>query len=220
MVLDLVMTAISRGPAYRIETERLVIRCWQPTDAPALQEALLESLDHLRPWMPWAGQEPEPLEGKIQRLRRFRGNFDMNVDFVYAILNADESEVLGGTGLHPRAGKDAREIGYWVHKSKINNGVATEATAALTQVAFLVDKVHRVEIHCAPTNLRSAAVPQKLGFTHDGTLRQRIEAGDGTYRDRMVWSMLSSEFPGSVAAAARIKAFDAVGRDIDISGDC
>ena len=38
---------------YRIETERLVLRCYDPEDAPLLKDAVDRSLDHLRPWMPW-----------------------------------------------------------------------------------------------------------------------------------------------------------------------
>jgi RimJ/RimL family protein N-acetyltransferase len=97
------------NPAYRLQTERMVIRCWQPVDAPLLKEAIDASLDHLRPWMPWAENEPEPLPAKVQRLRSFRGKFDLGQDFVYGIFNLDESRVLGGTGLHPRIGAKALE---------------------------------------------------------------------------------------------------------------
>ena len=65
---------------YRIETDRLVIRCYQPTDAVLLKQAIDESLDHLRPWMPWAMEEPETVEEKVARLRRFQGQFDLGND--------------------------------------------------------------------------------------------------------------------------------------------
>ena len=67
---------MSLAKAYRIETERLVIRCYNPSDAPLLKLAIDESLDHLRPWMPWAMHEPESVEAKIDRLRAYRGQFD------------------------------------------------------------------------------------------------------------------------------------------------
>src|ERR1700759_5294954 len=38
-------------PPYRIETERLVLRCWNPADAEALKEAVDASIEHLLPWM-------------------------------------------------------------------------------------------------------------------------------------------------------------------------
>src|SRR5688500_1778869 len=102
------------GPAYRIETPRLVLRCWQPADAPLLAAATAASVEHLRPWMPWIQQEPEELEAKVQRLRAFRARFDTDVDYVYAIFSPDEREVIGGTGLHPRIGEGGLEIGYWI----------------------------------------------------------------------------------------------------------
>jgi RimJ/RimL family protein N-acetyltransferase len=201
------------GPAYRIETERLVLRCWSPADAELLKEAVEASLDHLRPWMPWANEEPTDLDSRVALLREFRAKFDLGQEFIYGIFDAGESRVLGGTGLHMRSGSsDAREIGYWIHADHIGKGLATESTAALTNVAFVVDGVSRVEIRCDPANVRSAAVPAKLGFTHEATLRRAGIAGDGSARDTMVWTLLVEEFPSSPAAAAELSAFDALGR--------
>lgn len=201
------------GPAYRIVTRRLVIRCWNPADAPLLQTAITESLEHLRPWMPWAHSEhQETLETKVQRLRSFRAAFDLDRDYIYGIFGADEREVVGGTGLHTRAGEGAREIGYWIHAHHVRKGFATETAAALTRVAFEVDRMRRVEIHCDPANQVSASVPRKLGFSHDATLRARALTVDGKPRAAMIWSLLSEEYPAAPAATAKLEAFDALGR--------
>ena len=202
------------GPAYRVETPRLVLRCWQPEDAPLLKNAIDASVEHLKPWMPWAHEEPEELQTKIDRLRRFRGNFDLGRDFVYAVFDSTESEVLGGSGLHTRVGEGAREIGYWVHVDHLRQGYATELSAALAHVAFEIDKVERVEIHCDPANAASASVPRKLGFAHDATLRARTKTHDGNPRDTMVWSLLAEEYPSTPCAQVDIRAFDAAGRRI------
>jgi RimJ/RimL family protein N-acetyltransferase len=179
-----------------------------------LKAAIDASLDHLREWLPWAHQEPEDLELKIERLRQFRGMFDLGQDFIYGIFNPEETEVVGGTGLHMRAGAGAREIGYWIHKGRIAQGFASEATAALAKVAFTIDDVRRLEIHCDPANLRSLAIPRKLGFRHEGTLRARITTPDGQPRDTMIWTLLAEEFGASPAAHADIEAFDVMGRRI------
>ncbi len=202
------------GPAYRVITPRLVIRCWDPTDAPLLKDAIDANIHHLLTFMPWAATEPQPLDQKIQMLRSWRAKFDLGQDFVYAIFNQAETQVLGGTGLHTRLGTDAREIGYWVHKDFINQGLATEVSAALTKVAFEIDQVSRVEIHCAVENVRSAAVPRKLGFTHDATLRRRSHLSDNLEHDGMVWSLFADEYPKTPAAHVQIQAFDALGRQI------
>src|SRR5690606_13726610 len=134
---------------------------------------------------------------------------------VYGIFNPEETRLLGGTGLHTRIGEGGREIGYWIHSDFINQGLATEVSAALTRVAFEIDKVQRVEIHCDPNNLRSAAVPRKLGYTHDGTLRQRLPNRDGSFRDVMIWSLLLAEYANSPAASSPIQAFDSAGRSLE-----
>ena len=202
------------GPAYDIHTRRLIIRCWQPADAPLIKAAIDVNLDHLRPWMPWAMHEPTDLQAKIELLRRFRAEFDSSRDYVYGIFNPDETQVLGGTGLHTRLGESAREIGYWIHKDYINQGLATETAAALTKVAFEIDGVDRVEIHCDPENVRSEAVPRKLGFVHEATLRRRDRTSADAPRDTMVWTLFASDFPSSPAAEAELQAYDVVGRRI------
>ena len=84
------MSAMIPGPAYRVLTHRLCIRCWNPQDAPALKRAVDASQAHLIPWMPWA-KEPTTLQMQIDRLRGVRAKFDLGEDFTYGIFNRDES---------------------------------------------------------------------------------------------------------------------------------
>jgi RimJ/RimL family protein N-acetyltransferase len=201
------------NPAYRIETKRLVIRCYDPSDAPLLAESVTESLEHLRPWMPWVNNEPEPIEEKIQRLKIFRGNFDLGRNFTYGIFNPEGTKLIGGTGLHTRLGESELEIGYWIHKDHINQGLVTESTAALVKVAFELILIHRIEIHCDPENFSSAAIPRKLGFTHEGTLRAKTRFLEG-WSDSMIWGLLETEYPDSPSSKAEIKVFDANGQQV------
>lgn len=201
-------------PAYRIETERTVLRCWQPQDAALLSAAVEASLEHLREWMPWAMTEPKSLEDRVGYLRRMRAAFDKDEEYVYGIFSPDESEVIGGTGLHKRGEGNCLEIGYWIHADYINRGLATEISAALTKVAFILHGVDWIEIRCDPRNVRSASVPRKLGYTHDTTLRKRRTTVQGKIEGTMVWSLFADEFPDSPAAQAKIRAFDVLGREM------
>jgi RimJ/RimL family protein N-acetyltransferase len=201
------------NPAYRIKTQRLVVRCYNPSDAQMLADSVTESVEHLKPWMPWAHSEPTPIEEKVKGLKRFRGRFDLEQDYIYGIFNREETRLLGGTGLHTRLGENELEIGYWIHKDFINQGLATESSAALVKVAFEIIKIHRIEIHCDPANLASASVPRKLGFTYEGTLRAKTPFLD-RWSDSMIWGLLASEYPDSPAANVEIKAFDAVGNKL------
>jgi RimJ/RimL family protein N-acetyltransferase len=202
------------GPAYRIETANLIIRCYNPTDAPLLQKSVQESYDHLLPWLPWVKSEPEPLNTKVERLRKIRAAFDASENFIYGIFNKEETELIGGTGLHPRIGPNAFEIGYWINVNHINKGYATEVAEALTKVAFEVEKVNRIEIHCDPENKVSAAIPKKLGFIHEATLRKRTENFQGELIDSMVWTLLKEDYLKTSITKAKISAFDVMGTKI------
>jgi RimJ/RimL family protein N-acetyltransferase len=200
-------------PAYRITTARTVLRCWEPADARAHLAAVEESIDHVRPWLPWAREAPS-LERQLAYLRASRAAFDRDEDYVYGVFSAT-GDVIGGTGMHTRLGPGVHEIGYWIHSAWIGRGLATEVTAALTRVAFEIHGVDRVEIRVVPENLRSARVVSKLGFRHEATLRRRLPFGDERL-DAMLWVLFRDEFATSVAAAAAdgITAVDALGRSL------
>lgn len=68
--------------------------------------------------------------------------------------------------------------------------------------------------NCNPANLRSAAVPRKLGFTHEATLRQRVPDSEGEWGDSMIWTLFAGQYPSSPAASAEIEAYDAAGRKL------
>jgi RimJ/RimL family protein N-acetyltransferase len=113
-----------------------VLRWYERGDAPLVKEAIDASLEHLRAFMDWAWAAPEPLEVIEERLVAFRERFDGDRDWAYGLFSRDESEYLGGAGLHPRVGPGGLEIGYWVRASRVREDLATEAAGALTRVGF------------------------------------------------------------------------------------
>jgi RimJ/RimL family protein N-acetyltransferase len=199
-------------PPYRIVTDRLVLRCWEPRDAQLVKDAVDASLDHLRPWMAWAADEPQSLEQKVELLRRFRGNFDLGHDYTYGIFNRDESSVVGGTGLHGRVDHASFEIGYWIRAEAAGQGFCTEATAALTRAAFEVTAIERIEIRVDPANEASRAIPRKLRYTEEATLRQRLHYPE--VRDVVLYTLFREDFAGSPSAAATLEAYDAAGNRV------
>lgn len=204
---------MSNGPAYRVETARLVLRCADPRDAGKLDEAIRVSVDHLRPWMEWAHREPQPLQARVELLRQFRAAFDSGRDFFYAVFSADESEFVGASGLHTRQGAGTREVGYWIRADRLKRGFATEVAAALTKVAFEVDGVRRVEIRCDTENALSRRIPRRLGFEVDGVLKQKAEFM-GSVRDDEIWSLVASAYAGSEPSRAVLRAYDAIGEPL------
>jgi RimJ/RimL family protein N-acetyltransferase len=198
---------------YRVETERLVIRCYEPSDAPLAKDAIDSSLEHLQPWMHWADQEPQTVEEKTALLKSFRSAFDSGTNFVMGIFSPDESQQLGGTGLHPESDAGGLEIGYFIRASATRQGYVTESTAALTRVGFEICGADRIVIRIDPDNLASLGVPPKLGFVEEATLRRRLPSkAGGPLRDVTIFTMFCEDFDPAIAPDLR--AFDAVGRQL------
>lgn len=135
-----------------------------------MHEAIVESLDHLRPWMPWVALEPLSLADREVMVRRWLDEGTENraivVDDVYA----------GGTGLHDRIGPKGREIGYWVRVSMTRRGIATAAAEVMTERAFALPGIDYVEVHHDKANVASRRVPEKLGFTLVREIEDEVEA--------------------------------------------
>jgi RimJ/RimL family protein N-acetyltransferase len=170
----------------RVDAGPVLLRRWSPDDAPALLSAVAASIEHLRPWMPWASPEPT-LEVEAGFIAESDRTFDEATDFLYGIFSRDDQRsVLGGCGLHGRVGAGALEIGYWVHAAHIRRGYATAAARALTAVALALPGISRVEIHCDIANEASASVPRRLGYRLDRVIDDLIEA-PGEAGPLMVW---------------------------------
>jgi RimJ/RimL family protein N-acetyltransferase len=144
--------------------------------------------------MPWAMDEPSALPVLETRLAKFRDDFLSGAEWLYGIFDPAEHAVLGGAGLHPRQGPGVLEIGYWVRADVTGLGYATEAADALTRAGFADPAIERMEIRCDPRNLRSAAVPRRLGYRHAGTLERNTTTPGGQMRDTMVWELTRQEF--------------------------
>jgi RimJ/RimL family protein N-acetyltransferase len=142
----------------------------------------------------------------------FRGQFDLDQNYVYGIFSPDETEQLGGSGFHKRANEGSLEIGYWVAASATGQGIATEVTAVQTRAGFELAGLDRIDIQIDPANARSLAIPRKLGFTEEGRLRRRLEPHEGgPLRDSVSFSMLREELASSRCMEYGYVAYDAVG---------
>ena len=205
---------IRRQPAYRVETGRLLLRCWSPQDAPLLRAALDRSDTYLRPWIPFMAQEPRSLEQTADWLRGLRAQFDRSEHFRYAVFSAGEVELVGENMLLDRVGPGGLEIGYLTHLGFEGQGFAREATVAMIRLAFELHGAERVEIHCAPENTGSASIPARLGFTCEGILARRFRDTGGTTRDLMVWTLFAETYRNSSLRETPLQAWDCLGRKV------
>lgn len=151
----------------QLEGYGLALRRWRPEDAEVLHDAVIGSLEHLRPWMEWAGHEPLTVEQRRAMLEGWERDWRAGGDVAYGVF-VDGGAVAGGCGLHHRAGPARLEIGYWTHPAFLRRGMASAASRLLTDAAFSIPGVEVVEIHHDRANWRSRGVPEGLGYQFVG----------------------------------------------------
>ena len=203
-------------PAYRILTKRLELRCFALEDAQELRDALAESRADLVKFLPWAAQEPQTLDEKLESARRFRSEFDRGTSLTYGIFQRNGPRLLGAMTLLRPSAPGHWELGYWLRSGSWGQGFATEAAAAVTSIGFRHYGLVRLEILFAPDNLRSRGIPERLGFHREGVRRepQLQPAEPGTWRDSEVWSLHAPDFEASPSAGTIVEGFDGLGRTL------
>jgi ribosomal-protein-serine acetyltransferase len=167
------------------------LRLLEERHANILFSAVERERERLRPWLPWV-DATRTEEDTLSFIRSVLEQFAENRGFAAGIWNG--KQLAGTIGVHRIDWLSRRvEIGYWLAREYEGRGIMTEACRAVLTHLFAELELHRVEIRCAAGNARSAAIPKRLGFTLDGTLREAQLVG-GKYHDLLVFGMLRQDW--------------------------
>jgi RimJ/RimL family protein N-acetyltransferase len=178
---------------YSFDTERLTIRGPLPTDAAAVREAVQESQEELKPWMPWAMDVPTQEEYEV-RVREGQLKFLAREDLWMMLWLKGTDTYVGGSGLHRIDWNVPKfEIGYWVRTRFAGQGYITEAVNGITALAFDTLGARRVEIRCDVKNTRSAAVAHRAGYTLEATFHHDARDHFGQLRDTYVFARIAND---------------------------
>lgn len=170
------------------ESPRLLIRAPRPGDGAAINGAVQESLEELRPWMPWAEKLPAPEESEAVA-RRGSLDYLARKDMMLLLFHKETGQLVGASGLHRMDWQVRRfEIGYWVRSSFANQGYITEAVHAIAEFAIRELSAARIEIRCDSRNDASRRVAERAGFTLEGTLRLNRRDSEGALGDTLIFS--------------------------------
>lgn len=149
---------------------------------------------YLRRWLPWLDVTK---------------NIDEMITFVESALRQDASglgfqagiwyggELAGIIGYHHLEWANRSTcLGYWLAERYQGHGIMTKVCRSMVEYAFDDWRLNRVEIRCAMENLRSRAIPERLGFKPEGVLREAEWLYDH-YVDHVVYGMLAKHWFGS-----------------------
>ena len=180
--------------------ERVRVRPWQAGDGAAIWEAIEESRANLRLWLPFPDQTHAATDSEAFA-RRSQAQWLLREEFGFGVWERETGQLLGALGLHPKDWNvPSFMIGYWLRDSAVGQGYMTEATWLLCALAFETLEAQRVYITCDSRNTRSAAIPRRLGFVHEATLRRDGRSSDGDLRDTLIFGMTADEYAQEKAA--------------------
>lgn len=147
--------------------------------------------DHLKQWLPWVGSTIHP-DHTREFIRGALQQYALNQGFHCGIWY--KGEFAGVIGFHPVDWVNRQvSIGYWLGKKYTGKGLMTSACRIFLDYAFDVWRLNRVEIRCATENHRSRAIPERLGFIHEGNIRETEWLYDH-FTDHVVYGMLAREW--------------------------
>jgi len=178
----------------QLDGPRVRVRPYRTDDAQALWEAVDESREHLGPWLPWPSKYTSPSDARVT-IAGAQARWLLREDLMIGVFDVVGGRLLGGSGLH-RIDWNIRtfEIGYWLRRSAEGHGYMAEAVQLLTRMAFGTLAANRVEIRMDARNTRSEQIPKRLGFIHEGTLRNNIPDADNQPRDTHVYALIPSDY--------------------------
>jgi ribosomal-protein-serine acetyltransferase len=167
------------------------LRLLEEADAENLYALVDGNRTYLARWLSWV-EETRGADDILNFIRARRKQIAENKGFGVAIVEGDS--IIGIIGFHPIDWTHGSTgIGYWLAEGHQGRGTMTEAVRALVAYAFEVWKLNRVEIRAAVANVRSRAIPERLGFQQEGVLRQAERIGD-RFEDLVVYAMLAGEW--------------------------
>jgi ribosomal-protein-serine acetyltransferase len=175
----------------RIIAPGIEIRQMQPSDADEIYPVVDRNRRHLRPWLPWV-QHTHGVDDIRAFIHSVAGKCAIGDELHCAIWV--DGEVGGAIGHHALdwANRSAA-LGYWIDAAHQGRGIVTRCCHAMLDYLFDERGLHRVEIRCATGNVRSCAIPQRLGFRREGVIRHGELGADG-WLDLVVWGILEHEW--------------------------
>lgn len=164
--------------------------------ADALYNTININRKHLSGFLGWVDnmQSVEDSRTYLKNCERLYGE-GSEVSFVIFCTE----KLVGRIGIHYiNQQNKTGAIGYWLSEQAQGNGIITKACKKLLNYGFHELHLNRIEIKAATENYKSQAIPQRLNFTREGTLRQ-AESIRHSFVDLVLYSLLKSEWPEKIA---------------------
>ncbi|MFS0783144.1 GNAT family N-acetyltransferase [Bacillus sp. 1P06AnD] len=167
-----------------IETRRLQIRLFEPSDWPSLYT--YTSNGHVMKYI------PEGTLSEDEAKTFVNDHLGDDAKYFPVVLKAGGA-MIGHIVFHPYFGDHTYEIGWVFNPDYHNKGYATEAARAILDFGFNKMKLHRIVATCQPQNEPSFRVMEKIGMRREGFFKKCIPH-ESEWWDEYYYAILSEEF--------------------------
>ena len=171
--------------------EEIALRLLEPRHDAALFALVDANRKYLRRWMAWL-DSTKSVADIAEFTRKTRQQFADNQGFVAGIWY--RGALCGVVGHnHISWSNRACTLGYWLSEDLQGRGIMTQSCRAIVDYSFDELELNRVEIRAATKNAHSRAIPERLGFRREGTIRE-IEWLYNDFVDHEIYGVLKSEW--------------------------
>ncbi len=177
-----------------LETERLLLRCYEAGDGRAFYDMIQSSKEHLA-----AELNPEELNVNEEtaeiHVRQLAADWVARKKLIFGVWEKGMDALIAQVEIYPIDWDTPDfEIGYFVVKNREGQGIVTEAVQGLLHFGFTVLQAHKLTIRCKDANTRSANVAERCGFVREGHLRETKRTEDGGFRGLFHYGLLRREY--------------------------
>lgn len=145
----------------------------------------------LSEWMPWT-KNVKSKKDEIEFINYAREKNAKYQLLELAIIAGNQP--IGMIDLHSIDRDDRRaEVGYWMFSKYQGKGIMTESLKHLLSIAFNELDLNKIIVMADSKNEKSRAIPQRLGFRQEGTLKEEIFMNK-QFRDLDVFAITTSEY--------------------------
>ncbi len=150
--------------------DEIVLRLYRKEDTQELFNLIEQNRNYFRTWLPWLDYNTTEEDSNnfiLECQKKYKNETGLNLGIFF------KNKLVGSIGfieinkLHKKA-----EIGYMLGKKWNGKGIMTKSCKAIVNYAFEKLNLNRVSIRCATKNVKSRAIPEKLGFKLEGIIEQ------------------------------------------------
>lgn len=172
--------------------ENLELRPIHPTYAKEFLNLIRANKKHLKLWFPKTVKASKNIELLKKWIRNSMDKITNEEAYLTLIFYRDK--IAGCAGFsNLNTGSNKGELSYWIAKQYQGKAIASKSIKALIKFGFKSLNLNRIQIKAAETNLKSRAIPEKLGFTLEGVLRE-YRLFNKRYFDSYIYSILEKEW--------------------------